>query len=543
MLRLIERLGVLAILIAGLAPRARDFTAPLDREFEGYQGAFFAISAINYERLGIARTNGYPVLNIDLGEQADAERGIWNRPEHWFVYTNHPPLVPLMAWASLKLLAPAGWNSAWEQSLPPQDFEPALRLPFLIVHVLGLIAFWWAAREAYGMRTAMVALALIAAIPPSVFYATLVNYENPALLFTFLASGFFVRYLRRGRKRDLLLLSICMGAGAAITWAPLFFLAAFVFHAALARAPLRAFNIAWAAGFTSLIPIAIHAIVSGWTQSALGHEPSGIVARARELLGPLIDGGAPVSTWISLQVQRLISWCTPGVAAVASLGFALSLVPFRSRKKKNKAPVRLGLTLAGGAFLYLFAFYSHTLDTQHSFLMFPAPAVALLAAVGLSATAPIYLRLRAGHSPLILVTFTLTALCALRFNDLRAEFRGPSDAPGPKSAAEFPLPDVTGAEFRDLIPPGSFAAYPSSTQLNLAPALYAWRSVQPIDGPDDPKPIGAAHFLGLGEAPHFLLLPNAPSPRARAQVEELSTLTSATEADATGERWSAWRVQ
>ena len=544
MLRPLELLGVLAILLAGLAPRVRDFTAPLDREFEGYQGAFFAISAVNYERLGIARTNGYPVLNIDLGPRADAQREIWSRPQFWFVYTNHPPLVPLMAWASLKLLAPEGWNTAWEESLPPQDFEPALRLPFLIMHLLGLLAFYWAARQAYGMRTAMVALALLAAIPPSVFYATLVNYENPALLFTFLSAGFFVRYLRGGRKRNLLLLALSMGAGAAVTWAPLFFLIPFVLHAALARRPLRAFNIAWAAGGAGLVPVAIHALLSRWTLNAMGKESSGIVARAQELLGPLLDGSAPVSDWAVVQGQRLVSWCTPGLAVLALLGLAVSLVPFRSRKE-DKAPVRLGLTLAAGSGLYLLAFYRHTLDTQHSFLMFPAPAVALLAAVALNACAPLYGRLRAGHAPLVLATFTLAALCALRFNALRNEFRSEHDEPRPAGALvpEFPLPDETGSEFRALLPPGSFAAYPSGTQLNLAPSLYAWRSILPIAGPQDPIPTAAARSLGLEQAPHYLLLPNLPSEATRGQVEALSTLTDAPEPDAIGERWSAWRVR
>jgi len=542
--RVLERLGVAAILAAALVPRLRDFNAPLDREFEGWQGAFFTIAAINYERLGFARTRGYPVLNVDLGERADAEHRLWDRPEHWFVYTNHPPTVPLIAWAGLKALAPEGWNEAWHEARGPQGFEPALRLPFVVVHVAGLVALWWAAKRAYGARTALIALALGAASPPSVLYATLANYEGPALLCVLLASGCFCAYLRDGKKRELALFAACMAAGAAVTWAPLFFLPAFVLHALLARKPVRAGLLLAAGGLAGLVPVAVHAVAAGSVQRMLGQPPAGIVARARELLAPLLDGSAPIGHWAVLQLERTLSWCTPGVVIVAAIGLVLAFARARpgARARQGHGEVRLAPTLLFGAVLYLLAFYGHTLEPQHTFLLFPALGIVLCAAVALEAASPLLLRLRAGHAPLVLVTCTLCLLCAVRFNALRYEFRGDLAAKPPAGAVvpRLPLPPETGAEFGTLVPPGSFSVYPSAVGLNLAPSLYAWRTQLPVSGPQDRK-LAAAPVLGLAHAPRFLLLPKEPLSAERASCDALRALASERVA-IESPHWEAWRL-
>ena len=96
----LERAALVVLFLAALVPRLFDVAAPLDRAFDGEQGGFFAIGAINFERLGVRRTGGYPVLNIDLGDRADPATRLWDRPELWVSYANHPPTVPLIAWAS-----------------------------------------------------------------------------------------------------------------------------------------------------------------------------------------------------------------------------------------------------------------------------------------------------------------------------------------------------------------------------------------------------------------------------------------------------------
>src|SRR5262245_31018845 len=134
----LESAALVVLLLAALLPRLFDVAAPLDRGFDGEQGGFFAIGAINFERLGVRRTGGYPVLNIALGDRADPSIRLWDRPSLWVSYANHPPTVPLIAWASLNALAPQDWNSAWHDARGPQGFELALRLPFLLCHLAAL---------------------------------------------------------------------------------------------------------------------------------------------------------------------------------------------------------------------------------------------------------------------------------------------------------------------------------------------------------------------------------------------------------------------
>jgi hypothetical protein len=156
----LERLGVLLLLAVALVPRLRDVAAPFDREAEGAQAAFFAIAAVNHERLGLRHTGGYPVLNVDATDPGRRGAGAPIASRHWLFYTNHPPLVPLLAWAALEALGPRGWDTAWREHRAPAGIELPLRLPFLAAHLLFLWSLWWAARQSGGPRAALIALGL-----------------------------------------------------------------------------------------------------------------------------------------------------------------------------------------------------------------------------------------------------------------------------------------------------------------------------------------------------------------------------------------------
>src|SRR5205085_6554446 len=117
------------------------------------------------------------------------------------IYVNHPPTVPLLAWASARAFGPDGWGERWREGLPPIGIERALRIPSLALHVLGLVALWWAVRPAIGARAALLAVTLAGIAPVGVTYGPLVNYENAAMPFVLVALGAWIRHARDGSRR------------------------------------------------------------------------------------------------------------------------------------------------------------------------------------------------------------------------------------------------------------------------------------------------------------------------------------------------------
>ena len=544
-----ERLCVAVLLFAALLPRARDLWAPFDREFEGAQAAFFAIGAVNYERLGVLRAGGYPVVNIDLGSRGDAQHDLRNAPATWYVYANHPPLVPLLAWLSLRAGAPREWSQACDANRAPQGIEAALRLPFLAAGMLGLLALWWAVRQAAGPRRALIALAIGAALPISAFYGTLVNYETPSLLCILVAVGFYARWVRDSTQRSLLACALAFAAGSLVTYSAMFFVPMLALHA-LSRLGWRsALRFAAFAASIGIAPILVHALWSARAQHALGLEAPPLMARVQELLGPLLDGSHPLGEWAGLQVQRLGVWFTWPIVLAASLGLALSAFDaLRRCVGKERAATAfdeqldLEPALLCGGILFLLASYRHTLDPQFTFLILLVPGLSGLAALALDRAADPLAKMRAGLVPLVLATAALAAFGLWRTNDLRFDFRSRgAETRTDRPAPALPLPDVSGAEIATLVPAGGLGIHPSSMGLNLAVSFYAWRSLWPATGAGDTLPMAVAQRFGLGGAPQVLLLPRHPWPAVAAQVAELEhAWAKDLPPDRESEHWRAW---
>src|SRR5262249_54301222 len=152
----------------------------------------------------------------------------------------HPPTVPWLAWAGLKVLGPAGWGEAWKTGAAPSGFEGALRLPFLALHVLGLFALWWAVRQSGSAILATAALAFAALLPASALYAPPVNYENPCYAFLLLACGFHARFVATEARRDLFLAAVFVALASTVTFTPIFFLPGLVLQTHLVRGWRRA---------------------------------------------------------------------------------------------------------------------------------------------------------------------------------------------------------------------------------------------------------------------------------------------------------------
>lgn len=545
-----EVVAVLLVFALALGLRVRDLGASFDRQVEGFQGAFFATAAVNYERLGAGALGGYPVVNIDLDRDT---------PETWYAYPNHPPTVPLLAWASVQVLGPEGWEEAWRESRAPVGIESALRAPFFALHVLGLLVFWWVLRIASGPRAALIGLALLAVLPVSALFATLVNYENPSLLPVLLAYGFFVRYVTgAGRRRRIALaaLGASFFVGCCITFAPLFFVPPLVLHRLLARKVREALVVGGVGTVACLLPVVVHFFGANAALETVGIDPWAINGRLADMLGPLLSGSVPLTSWLSIQggaIVRLFSW---PIAVAAGLGLGLGIVRgLRGgvRRDEGRRPrVDIGWPLFLGGALVQFFYYKHTSDVpgQDLFLLNLSPGACAMAATLLaSLRVPLGDKLRCG-----VVTATLLLaigiFAVVELESLRFAWRHQRhlDAPRFEAGAVIPMPSTSGPELAQLLPPGSASLYPASLGLNGAYFFYAWRTMYPVSGMEDIEQ--SARFFarfGLGDAPRFLVLPNRPTGEARTQAEYLWSLFSEYAPDvaalpphAQTDHWTAW---
>lgn len=226
--------------------------------FRGHQACFFLLSAVQYEKHGIAKTLGYPSPAIDGVPIGDDDVAPLAEDPATLVYVNHPPTVPLFAWAALRVLGHPGWQVFPQpgELLPdPRMSLWWLQVPFLLLHVFGLWAFAWCVRQAFGTRAGLLALALLAVTPVAILQGAGVGYENPSLSFVFLALGFWVRHARGGARRDLVRASVSVALGTCVTWGPLLLVPAIALESALRRRWRLARTALQALGTAALLPL------------------------------------------------------------------------------------------------------------------------------------------------------------------------------------------------------------------------------------------------------------------------------------------------
>lgn len=534
--------GALLLILAGSYARVRDLCAPFDRGFEGFQGSFFALAAINYERAGFGAFGGYPLVNVALDTRD---------PKGWYTYENHPPTVAWSAWASARAFGPAGWNSAWQSERAPEGLEPALRLPFLIGHFLGLLAFFWLLLGAVPARQALVSLALLVACPLHVLYATLANYENPSLWLVLASFGCVLRWsaarasqAHATGQRDAPLAqawlagaALCCALGGATTFAPLFFLPGL---AALAssRAGLRAGLAASALlGIATLAPLLVHGIYASRALASIGRSAAPLKARAFVLWQPLLDGSLPPWRFAWLQLERCWSYCSPGLVLAAALGLALALVPRTRRALSGTAAPALCLCLGGAC--VLLGYYKHAGEEQLPFLLNLAPGLAALGGLGFEGLGR-WLDAQHSRGAAFVVCVAIALVPALlRQDELRSEWRapGPLDRPAGTRGPALPLPSSAGEQLAELLPAGAIGVYPASLGFTPAASYYAWRTLLPREL----API-LIERLHLERQPRYLVLPRAPWPACAAEVEALQSERAGSAPDLETADWRAWRL-
>ncbi len=552
---ILEVLGCLLIMVAALVPRMRDFGAGFDRGITGQQGAFFALAAVNYQRVGVSGFNGYPIQNID----AVQAEGLGTSSVSLFA--NHPPAVPLAAWLAAKWMGPSGWDDAWKKGDAPEGLEPALRFPFLIAHLASLVLFYLAIRTAAGSRRAMLALAILAATPISILYSTQIGAENPALACLSAAALFHIRYLRSGRKGDLIGFGLSALFGGATGFAFVFFLPGFLLQAFLRDKP-RSMALATSGSIGLFVPLAMHVVLSRGAVERIGLSPLSLSEQLGELLSPLSNNDSLASPLASSPMEQLLEFYSLPIIIIGLMGALLAVIlALRSSNHSSSNPrssdIDPTLPLAfGGLLLPLVALLFSADDGEraslHSpLLLFATLGIAASGALVFDSLAQPLAKLRGGIAPLV-VAASLVALPGLeRANALRRLLRdpGPHDDASLTTGSTAPLPITTGREIAALIPAGDLAMVPPALGLTATHQYYAWRTLLSVDLDDAGSLTHGAAAIDQREQSAWVLLP-------RDTEEEFGTLSAAlldrvrashpgldwNTPDRQSEFWRVWRL-
>lgn len=526
---------VLAAAIVGL----RDLRRPFDRGFDGHQGAFWIQAAINFDRLGPGATHGVPIVNVDLPR--DAEGAPRLDGSGWYPYPNHPPTTALLAWCAWRAGGgfeaghPGAPGARVHSSEPPtqaphlrgpRGFEGALRFPFFLAHLVALFAFAFLTFELAGASRSLCALAVFATAPGVLLFGDLVNVENPALAMLLLGLGFGARATRTGRRSHFVGCAITLALAGCITWAPLAFLPPFVVTLTRRHGRSAGARFAAVAGISLLLPLLAWSLHVERTLAAAGLAHQGIGLRIKTLLGPLLQGDGVLIPWLLRQGSFGLHALGPIALALAVLGIGLPLLPrLLAARRGVETPAPPGtrpmstadgaLALLLGGLLANLAFFRHSAEAQESFQLWLAPGLCALAARVLAAPTRALLRLGAGIGPQVLLVGTVAIFGLADFEVQAHRLRSPianngGDGGGSRGglrlpAPELALPSVLGPAIAEVLPPRAIGWLPAELGTNPAVGLYAWRSLLPARGPDDP--------VALGQATSF-----APDPRTQVWV-------------------------
>jgi len=509
-----ERIALAMLVLAALWLRVPGLAKPFDREFGGHANAFFAIAAVNYEREGAWKHAGYPSVRID-GPAVVSDDVVGTREDDAVsIYVNHPPTVPLLAWSSVRALGPAGWGERWRDGLAPIGIESALRLPFLALHVLGLVALWWAVRPAIGARAALLAVAFAGIAPVGVTYGPLVNYENAVMPFVLVTLGAWIRHARDGSRRMLALAASASFVGGCITWAPLAFAVAITIDAAFRARWKLAVRAAFVVGGAAAIPLGAHVLLARASGAVRGN----VLERVPVVLGPIVESPLLALAWLRVQIGHAVE--SIGIAMLALAAFAIVAWTVRSWRERASRrittlprvdPAFEAAPLVLGALVYLLAFHRHTLEPQRMFQLALVPSAAACAASAVDWIAARGSSLRTALAAALVLVVAVESVIRTRTIQRHMHARGAHDGPDGDGTIRVPLPTTAGADIASATPRGWIAVIPPGTGLHLAAGYYAWRNVVIASSPRALGGIRALHPSSRTQRA-CALTPVAPEP-------------------------------
>ncbi|MGH7213191.1 MAG: ArnT family glycosyltransferase [Tepidisphaeraceae bacterium] len=236
-------IGLAVILLYALGVRAVLLDQPFSRNAEGV-GAFYGQLARNYLRHSFVETRGVPVQSVGTLPGARLT-----------YYHHHPPLVPLVVAGSYALLGDGEWQT---------------RLPAAIFTLACVVAVYWLLAAHGRPRAGLIAAALFASVPMTVFYGGHPDVINTQLVFFILLAVAAYRRLHESPTIGRVVLLCLAFAPAAWTDWPAFYIVPVVCaHWALTHRPrawvwIVPFGL-WSVLMFALVYGHIAVVVDNWT--------------------------------------------------------------------------------------------------------------------------------------------------------------------------------------------------------------------------------------------------------------------------------------
>lgn len=188
--------------LAGILSLAAGFqllvlNGPFRFDYEG-TGCFYGILARNYFRHGLSAPWGVPVLSISQPPGAEV-----------IPYHHHPPLVPLLVYASYAAFGVGEWQT---------------RLPTAVFTVASAAALYTLVARCRARRAGLLAAAIFSATPMMLYYGGLPEVVGmPLVFFVLLTLLAYQRFCETSSPRNAGMVCVGFAAAALSDW-PVFFL-------------------------------------------------------------------------------------------------------------------------------------------------------------------------------------------------------------------------------------------------------------------------------------------------------------------------------
>jgi 4-amino-4-deoxy-L-arabinose transferase-like glycosyltransferase len=303
---------------------------PFERDPEGC-AAYYGILARNYFRYDLHRTLGVPVESTG---QSDVP----------VLYPNHPPLTPLLIAFVDGVL---GYWGSW--TLNPPDWT--VRLPTAIATLACMLTLYLMLRRRATERAAILAAAIFAALPITLYYGGLADVISPQLVFFILLTiAAYLRFHAAPNFPNLALLCAAMIPAGLTDWPAFHIVPVLGLHFVLTQ-PIRrwgwiiaygCFSVALFAALYAHVAIVVHDWQ--WMKRLL----------VRRSISNLSDAGEQITFWgwWKEAVGRLAREQHTAIVLALLVGYLLTL-PRRYMKRTWSRADQFACLLFGWALVHI----------------------------------------------------------------------------------------------------------------------------------------------------------------------------------------------